>query len=99
MRPHARREQADARRAELVAESEYGGVSAGAPVRLCVLVSPYLVVHCEGMGVPVLEMTASARAFQRRVAHAQRMPTHMFTHISVYICAPVRPRSYLGSLF
>ena len=41
--------------------------------------------RCAGIDVPVLEMCASARAFQQYVAHACLMSVRMYVHMSIHV--------------
>ena len=69
--------------AEFSADSESGGGS----TRVREAAHLALYCHCRrlvyrtGLDVPALVLTASMRAFQQCVAHAQRMPTHMSIHM------------------
>ena len=43
------------------------------------------LVYCVGIGVLVLKMTASVRAFKWYVAHTEPMSTHMSIHMSTHM--------------
>ena len=50
--------------------------------------------YCTGIAVPELKITASARAFRRCVAHAQRVPiTRVYTHVRTHVCTHVYTRN------